>query len=383
VGALQINTSANTLSGAQTAEAFQTTCPAGYVVPDNPNDPRVKWVSGSGCAVSCKVSSYTTTEWGDFMSVSRAVAWVSLVFGVAFTAVFCRSREKMSTEYGVLFYVVTTTLLTLFFCIMRSNTFEAQFCKNNAVPYSNGDGFNWCSVHSVLLWYFGLAAVLSAVCVSTDQVLKHVLNMESLPTSLWYVYLFVVCGLPWISIIWVLANNDYGYQNLSLLCLGNPGLDNDFSYFWYPIIALAVLNVTLIIPVLIAVVRKYFTKAGDRIDISPILFILFFIPCEISIVQIRYSIASDSSTATASFIAFTKCIFAHYNGNDSTWQSVCGFHPEQRPAIKPLFWIYACINGLPMFLILAYLVNPGFYRWVSGTTRYKRARVVADDTPPI
>jgi hypothetical protein len=45
---------ADDLSTATETNDYVTLCPEGFVVPDEPDDDRIKWVEGTGCAVGCR-----------------------------------------------------------------------------------------------------------------------------------------------------------------------------------------------------------------------------------------------------------------------------------------------------------------------------------------
>jgi hypothetical protein len=59
--AVNLSTSPNTLSDAlgHDTTGFHTRCPYSAVVPNDPTHPRVKWVSGTGCAASCRLVHIT------------------------------------------------------------------------------------------------------------------------------------------------------------------------------------------------------------------------------------------------------------------------------------------------------------------------------------
>ncbi len=53
---LKLYTSPNNMSAPVTAYqyAYAPTCPYGYVVPEHPDNERVQWVTGTGCALGCQ-----------------------------------------------------------------------------------------------------------------------------------------------------------------------------------------------------------------------------------------------------------------------------------------------------------------------------------------
>lgn len=47
-------TTAPNMMEASSDSTYETKCPHGFVVPDEPDDPLVSWITGSGCAVGCR-----------------------------------------------------------------------------------------------------------------------------------------------------------------------------------------------------------------------------------------------------------------------------------------------------------------------------------------
>ena len=352
LGLIRVNTSANSANNTNDSN-YKTICPTGYVVPDDPGDPRVDWIPGSGCAVSCQAPVWTPAEWTSFYITCLIVPWVAFISGIAWIISTFWGSNKLQSEFPLLLYAITSLVLSCYFGIMHANSFQTQFCKSNAVNYSHDDGFSWCSMQSVMLWYFGLAVALSCDCIALDQFRKVVLNVSAFPNS-HIIQSIIVFGLPWISIIWVLVHQDYGYQRPTNLCLGAG--DSDYSYFWKPFEALTALDGVVILMVLAYAVYK-----RAYVDLTPIFLLLILFPVQVTIILSRYTITNSHDRSLASFTDFTKCVFQHFDGTDSSWQVPCGLHPSYRTSFANTQWVYVCINGLPLFLVIAHIINPQKY----------------------
>lgn len=367
---LNINAPSNTLPTARQIASDAPRCPVNFVIPDTPNDPDITWIPLQGCAVGCRTPIWSNAQWTQLDQLVIAIPWIALFLTLVFLAVWCGNTEKRTTDYAVIFFAVAAGILSTFFCIMRSNTFSTQFCRNNAVPYGNTDGFNYCSVSSIFLWYFGLAAQFAAVCVAIDQFTKLVQGVMPPPPSMWYGYFIAVFILPFFFIIYPLKNTNWAYQSATHLCLANN--DDDFNYFWYPFMALTIVDVLIIVPTFIIA----FTK-GLKFDGGPFMFLLFYFACQISLILARYSIQASSNDKKANDHrkVWIACVFGSWDGvSDSSYSGKCGATLPDPPDYNLLMWVYVCANGLPLFLVLAYLINPEFYRAaLGGGSSYKVA----------
>ena len=370
LGPIRVNTTANPANSTNDS-GYQTTCPTGYVVPEEPSDPRINWIPGTGCAVSCQAPVWTPQEWESFYNTCLVVPWLAVVVGIAYIISVIRFPHKIQHEFPLLLYAISSVILSCFFGIMHSNSFHTQFCKSNAVNYSNVDGFNWCNMQSVMLWYFGLAIGLSCVCIACDQFRKVVMNMSDFPYHL-TLQVIIVFGLPWISTIWILLHQDYGYQRPTNLCLGAG--NNDYTYFWKPFEAFTAFDGIVILFVIVFVIFKRVNT-----DLTPLIFLVLLFPVQVTIIESRYSITNSYDKSLMSFSSFTQCVFKNFNGSDSSWQLVCGLHPTFRASFANTQWVYVCINGLPLFLIIAHILNPQNYAKESGFIKYQAKVVPVED----
>ena len=197
------------------------------------------------------------------------------------------------------------------------------------------------------------------------------MNMSDFPYHL-TLQVIIVFGLPWISTIWILLHQDYGYQRPTNLCLGAG--NNDYTYFWKPFEAFTAFDGIVILFVIVFVIFKRVNT-----DLTPLIFLVLLFPVQVTIIESRYSITNSYDKSLMSFSSFTQCVFKNFNGSDSSWQLVCGLHPTFRASFANTQWVYVCINGLPLFLIIAHILNPQNYAKESGFIKYQAKVVPVED----
>lgn len=57
---LKFSSPPDDVSTATASDGYSTACPEGFVVPDVPDDDRIRWVDGTGCAVACRFVHHST-----------------------------------------------------------------------------------------------------------------------------------------------------------------------------------------------------------------------------------------------------------------------------------------------------------------------------------
>eukprot|EP01034_Spumella_vulgaris_P001900 gene1900-2486_t len=85
---------------------YAPTCPYGYVVPEHPENHRVQWVDGTGCALACQLIEFTKSEWHQYLKQSIALPIVGAILSGFLMVCFLFKGEDLRDNYLVLLFSV-------------------------------------------------------------------------------------------------------------------------------------------------------------------------------------------------------------------------------------------------------------------------------------
>lgn len=393
------------------------TCPEGFVIPDDPSDSRVHWVSsGNICAHSCLSPTYTTSEWITYHKVSQSITIIGLPF-VIYLLVNCIWDKKSRKKYLVVCFVLPHAISCFIFLIVSSYPLEDVLCKNNAVRRSSSDGFSLCSLEGVVALYSLLAGCLSWCMQSIDLFIKVVYGVKH--HNYWMTYLFVIFGLPLVPVTYFLITASIGSTSSSPYCfIHTNSMENmDIIFFLITIVTVGI-GFGCMIPVMHRIVKTS-TKASKMVapikinvdtTLSPskisinrqsvslkanpdmsvkhlhqhahastskliattLLFVLMFISVWLSWYCYRGILYTSTDSFRESLDNWTSCVFDNWDDeNNSMWKSQCGSHPSNRMSVSFTSWSIICFLGQSLLVSSIFLSRKTFI----GHCRYLKSVV--------
>ena len=143
---------------------YLTNCPAGFVVPDHPGDPRVQWIPPSGCAIACMIPIYTVAEWEDFILTARVVSRIGLVLILLFLYQWTASPSRRDQQM-LICLAVGSALHSLMSTIVYTLDWEDVHCVDNNVAFDASDGLSACGRLPYMCMYVCMYIYIYYVCM--------------------------------------------------------------------------------------------------------------------------------------------------------------------------------------------------------------------------
>jgi len=333
---LKAETSPNTLSNIkEDLISFETDCPYGFVVPDDPSDEDATMIPGSGCALSCKNPYLTDDEWGSRITIANVLPFIGFFLVIILLVNWLSSKDNPK-HYLIISFATCSGMLSLFLMIMSGRSFEQKFCRNNAVPLNYKDGTNLCNVQSFGLIYSLLAGCLSWTALAIELFLRIVFGVIS--DGYWYIYLTLIFGLPIIPVVYVGVN---GYQGFSSAHVPWCFISRqefvpqtiDANLFYLPVYILCGIGFICMFFAFIKILRTIYqaktnlsnapenSSSSSKMDthlkalISPILFCLSFSLVFSSSFVFWWSKYQDRDKIENSLKSWITCMFLTYDGD--------------------------------------------------------------------
>ena len=373
---------------------YSTDCPQGFVVPEKPEDPRVIWILGSGCAMSCKIPVWTPQIWNEMFIVNVVASTVGL-FGVLLLILTWLSNKEKRKQYLVLCFALSSLFATIPYFIAIFFSFEELFCSNNASPIDYTDGTNICNAQSFLLVYSALAAFNSWMIQSIDLYLKVCLNLNNVDDHK-LKYIIFIFGSPIVSFLAMGIGHKYGYWPGGYSCFftshSSFGL-NDWTLYLQFSIATVVGSLAMfavIYKIVDSAIKTsttvtHTTSSSSKNELecttmravmqnlnmlrTPILFVTCFLVLAWTVIGQRIDFLINIRSFNDNMTSWVKCVFNNYDGTQSSWQSACGDRPKAYVEAAAL-WEALAEGGNSILVACIYLPSPSVWRiWSQGLRR--------------
>ena len=363
-----------------TTEAYTTSCPTGFVVPDK-EDSRTTWVPGTGCAVGCSWPTWTEKEWGQLRLTVTVAAWVGLpmVLMLLLTWTVDKDRRK---QYLVIIFGIFSSIATIMFCAASVMPIQATSCATNAVGYDQTDAVNFCTLQALLLLAAGVGTASSWAMLSVDLLLKVALGYRSTKSFKPFFLAFIVVLTG--SVVVAASFYPYGYIQAFPFCF--MALGNDVYTVYVPMAACTIIGLIAMLIVIYRIVQSIMrtqVHSQDADSLSsggvaavfnkfqmlkiPTLFLVAYLICVVAYESNRIVLYRTDHENKESANDFAKCVFQNYDGNsDSSWQSACGTHPSKRPSWPFSIFVMLALAGQSILISGIYLSNPSVWKyWIS------------------
>ncbi len=200
--------------------SYATSCPTGFVVPDDPSNPDVKWVTGTACAVPCQGGPpWTQDQWHYFRNVADVFPVVGTVFGML-SLTYILYNKIWEENYLMLAYnLVALVASTQSWNFIESDDFEDRMCLNNAVNIMQKDGHKPCITQGIILHYTIMSCSAILLCMAVERLFVHhkLTELTRHPVYL-LTQVLLVFFYPIIPVVIVSSVNAYGYSETESVC---------------------------------------------------------------------------------------------------------------------------------------------------------------------
>ena len=285
---LKFQTPPNMVTSASDS-SYQTQCPEGFVVPDT-DDPRITWVTGTGCAVSCQNPMWTKDEWKTLIILVIAVGWVGIVMFLILIVTWLIEKERRQHQYLVICFATYALLTSVTFVSSTFYTFEQAYCVSNAVPVDDTDGLNFCNIESNLMIFSGMGCVYTWLLLSFDLFLKIAVGVRH--TSQYKTYYLISVAVMPILFVGITNSVRYGFTGFIPFCFLRSPHEGDLETWYIPITVMSSTVVVCMLAVLYRIILSIIKTSGGHVDESatqvmkklsilktPILFLVQFLIC--------------------------------------------------------------------------------------------------------
>lgn len=365
---ISFSTSPNKMASSQDA-IYSTRCPSGYVVPDEPDDPLIDWIPGTGCAVACRIPMYTIHEWDTIFYLIRVIGLISLPLILILWMRFI-FFENLSSMYLTIYFITASLVPTIYYAIMISHNFrESDYCRNNAVGLTNEEGINFCTAEAVIFSYFALMASISWCITALDLLQVIVFSSNTRSTRRFWIRTVIILGFPFISCLYLCLSGLIGYGGFIPWCyVSKKSTHNEDLYsFYIPMIVATVIGTISMIIVLTTFfvtrrkVQQVVPEAQNsvafnwKVFYTPISNVLLYLIVWIAMVVHRCFFYFNYTRYANAFTDWTMCVFTYYDGvTDSSWEIPCGKAAHTRADFFFVAFVYSVLAGQSIFFFIVF-----------------------------
>lgn len=340
------------------ATSYTESCPDGFVIPDDPDNPDVQWVTGTACAIPCRAPVWTKDEWDSFIDTADNIPIAGTIAGMItlFYIIFTKSWEE---NYLMITYtVVALVASTQAWNFAARESFDDRMCIDNAVNFMQKYRHGPCVTQGVILHYCIMSCTAILLCMGIERFLVHhkLTDWTRHPAYL-FLQFSAVFLYPIIPVVIVAGSQDYGYSKSQGVCFilsatfGIRGLDTGLGgitvLVTYGILYIVMIASALYIwrawvplcptketsgkwkPPHHGVSCLDFFKGLDPYFALIILSVFVFIPYfafwgQIELHQDEYR---------QEYRDWVQCVFKNWDGSTaSSYENVCGEHVDTRPS---------------------------------------------------
>jgi hypothetical protein len=245
------------------ASAYTTYCPEGFVAPDDPSDSRIRYITGTGCAVACRVPTFTEEEYAKEDAVMNLMAIIGIPFTFLVLVLYMMDEKRRQDGQTVILFAFFACINAISYTSLRA-TPSAEVCANNAVGLQSGDGESICTVTAFVNMYCVFACCVAWMLFSVDKFLKIVVGIKG--NILREFNIIAVVLYPLIAVVGAAKLKLWGYSNGPKQCVFSGQNPRDFNLFAIFVIPILVLVVTAVASKFVVIIVVLFTR--HRKDIS-------------------------------------------------------------------------------------------------------------------
>eukprot|EP01040_Poterioochromonas_malhamensis_P015104 gene15104-16846_t len=201
------------------ATSYATSCPSGFVIPDDPNNPDVQWVTGTACAIPCRAPLWTHDEWDYYKSTANHIPIAGTVFGMLCLIYILYTKTWEENYLMIAYNIVALVASTQSWNFIERGDFDDRMCIDNAVNFMQKYRHGPCVTQGVILHFCFMACSAILLCMAVERMLVHhkLTDWTRHPVYL-LAQLLLVFFYPIIPVVVVAANNAYGFSKTQGVC---------------------------------------------------------------------------------------------------------------------------------------------------------------------
>lgn len=353
---------------------YVTLCPHGFVIPDNPSDPRTQWIPNTGCAIACKIPLFTDSEWDSFIFLARLVSYIGLllVLLLLFTQLIDPVKRMQHMVTCLAFVSMVHTVMS---CITHSYDPNDRLCVDNNVPYEASDGlWNICAVQSFfnifVTYAVGICWLMQSIdlTIRIDSIILWTTGSTEVK-SYWKVYVGCIVVVPTILTLISFFMNKFGYEKGDIVCVFSTQVQSDHFDVWIFYIPIFLYAFCGSIALMTASYQRHVNqvlfdqhKVGTLHIGRTTLYHVWFLVLWIVIISTRLGIYIESPVYIKSFVDWVICSFEHYNGLEESVTSVCGATASVRLSPHHQRYFIIATVGQSIFVSISHLASNGTFR---------------------
>jgi len=262
-----------------------TSCPAGFVIPDNPTDPRVVWAvpdgdssaSGRGgygrnqCAQPCTFRGYFDDgDEATFTAIFTLVPYIGLPLILCVIATWLMNPLRMRKQYLPFIFLTQSAIFTLIIAVTGTVTSNpSRFCHDNATEVDTSGGVGLCVVEAGITTYCLLSVTLCWTCQTVELFREIVIGRRK--KSLFWVYMVVIFLLPLAAAVYGGMRGMYGYGRILPICMTayHAPKNVDFEYLYIPVFVSSVVGTVCLVAVIAKICRLMSASATLVAPVGP------------------------------------------------------------------------------------------------------------------
>lgn len=363
--------------------SYTESCPPGFVIPDDPDNPDVQWITGTSCAIPCRAPLWTEDEWDYYINTANRIPIAGTIFGII-TLLYIIYTKSWEENYLMIVYtIVALVASSQSWNFVSRESFDERMCIDNAVNFMQKYRHGPCITQGVILHYCFMSCSAVLLCMALERFLVHhkLTDLTRHPVYL-LAQVLVIFFYPIIPVVIVAASNGYGFAKSQGVCFilsstfTTPGLDTGLG----GVTVLVVYGLTYIVMILSALYiwRAWvplcptketsgkwkpphhgltcmdMIKGIDHYFALILLSVFVFVPYfafwgQIQLYQEDYR---------HDYMDWVKCVFSNWDGSTTaSYVDVCGEHVDSRPsnASNPFLDFALTANMIvmgPIFIIV-------------------------------
>lgn len=342
---------------------YESKCPGSFVVPDDPDNPFIKLISASGCALPCISNTYTEEEWKASRTISATVGLVgiTLLLFVIFTYM---CDEKRRSGYWLVIYI-----LCIMVCIDGINVIprvlmsdQDLFCHDNAVPRMQDHGLTFCTFSAGFTFFFIVARNFGIMLQVIFLYCKIVLGYQMDLSFNLKCFIILLTLLPplYINYRIIIVDKVLGFSGNTPFCFVTADKRNTGAAFAVPVFFMAMVVIFCLLFIFLKIISILHLKSGSSWESFKMLKPIVFWSCGFLAIFLYGTIpwvlyASRVDELEIAKNKWIDCIFLNNYAVDvvdsNTAIEICGEHVKDRADGGLLLYsvttgVYSLLYGL-------------------------------------
>eukprot|EP01040_Poterioochromonas_malhamensis_P003186 gene3186-3397_t len=392
---LTVSTSPNNGTYNATADttSYATSCPTGFVVPDDPNNDEVQWVTGTACALACKGGPpWTQAQWHSYIKAANSFPIAGTIFGML-TLIYILYTKIWEENYLMLAYtIVALVASTQAWNFVEYDDFEDRMCVDNAVNIMQKHRHEGpCITQGVILHYSIMSCSAILLCMAVERLFVHhkLTELTRHPVYL-LTQLLLAFFYPIIPVVIVAASNAYGYSKTEGVCwilsssFGPNNLDTGLGGLtvfitWGIAFVIMILSRLYLWEVWVPLCPTKETSGKWKNPYHGVTYMdalrgidpYFAVIWASAIPYVVYfaiwgqtQLYQDGWNRSA--VSWIACVFSNWDGStDSSWEYACGKQPNNHPSTLANPYLTFVLTANMIVIGTVFVIFHAFHHYIN------------------